>query len=104
MRVVTSSIWSIRSAPSNYGLYQLRPKMSICAAGSTWTWGLAARGIILAQAFPSGSARQEIRRRVVLRTEKGEIESGAAGVVIEEIAQELITRARAGHSQTPVKT
>ena len=59
---------------------------------------------ILAQAFPGGSARQEIRRRVVLRTEKGEVESGAASVVIDEITQELIASARSSHTQAPVKT
>jgi intracellular multiplication protein IcmB len=53
----------------------------------------------LAQFFPGGSARQEIRRRVVLRTEKGEIESGATVVVIDEIARELIAQARVGTVQ-----
>jgi intracellular multiplication protein IcmB len=58
---------------------------------------------ILARTFPGGSARQEIRRRVVLRTERGEIESGATAVVIDEIANELIAQARSGHSQVTVK-
>ncbi|HBM90874.1 MAG TPA: type IV secretion protein IcmB, partial [Rhodospirillaceae bacterium] len=49
---------------------------------------------ILARFFPNGSARQEIRRRVVQRTEQGEIESGATNVVISELAEELITYAR----------
>ncbi len=49
---------------------------------------------ILAQFFPGGSARQEIRRRVVLRTERGEIESGATSVVINELVEELIAYAR----------
>jgi len=57
----------------------------------------------LAQFFPGGSARQEIRRRVVLRTEKGEIESGATVVVIDEIARELIAQARASSAQAMVK-
>ncbi|MER2520780.1 MAG: type IV secretion protein IcmB [Bdellovibrionales bacterium] len=48
---------------------------------------------ILARFFPNGSARQEIRRRVVLRTEKGEIEAGATSIVIEEMARELINYA-----------
>ncbi|MDE1900868.1 MAG: type IV secretion protein IcmB [Alphaproteobacteria bacterium] len=47
----------------------------------------------LAKFFPGGSARQEVRRRVVLRTEKGEVESGATSVVIQEMAQELIAHA-----------
>ncbi len=48
---------------------------------------------ILSQFFPGGSARQEIRRRVVLRTERGEIESGATSVVINELVEELVTYA-----------
>lgn len=59
---------------------------------------------ILAQFFPGGSARQEIRRRVVLRAEKGEIESGATAVVIDEISRELIGYAHGGARQAPVKT
>lgn len=58
----------------------------------------------LAQFFPGGSARQEIRRRVVLRTEKGEIESGATVVVIDEIARELIAQARASSAQAMART
>ncbi len=49
---------------------------------------------ILAQFFPGGSARQEIRRRVVQRTERGEIESGATSVVITEMVNELTAYAR----------
>jgi intracellular multiplication protein IcmB len=49
---------------------------------------------ILSQFFPGGSARHEIRRRVVLRTEKGEMEEGATSVVIAELADELIAYAR----------
>lgn len=44
----------------------------------------------LAKFFPGGSARQEIRRRVVLRTEKGDLDSGATSVVIQELANELV--------------
>jgi intracellular multiplication protein IcmB len=50
---------------------------------------------MLAKFFPGGSARQEVRRRVVLRLEKGEVESGATSVVIAEVAQELIAHAHA---------
>ncbi len=46
---------------------------------------------ILSRFFPSGSSRQEIRRRVMLRMEKGEVESGATGVVISELVNELIS-------------
>ncbi|MDD5586218.1 MAG: type IV secretion protein IcmB [Alphaproteobacteria bacterium] len=49
---------------------------------------------ILSQFFPGGTARHEIRRRVVLRTEKGEIESGATSVVINELVEELTAYAR----------
>ncbi|MGB9151922.1 MAG: type IV secretion protein IcmB, partial [Alphaproteobacteria bacterium] len=45
----------------------------------------------LAKFFPGGSARQEVRRRVVMLTEKGEIEAGATSVVIQDLAKELIT-------------
>jgi len=55
---------------------------------------------VLAKYFPSGSARQEVRRRVVMHTEKGEIESAATSVVIQEMANELIKFAR----EDPAKT
>jgi intracellular multiplication protein IcmB len=58
---------------------------------------------ILARFFPGGSARQEIRRRMILRTEKGEIESGALGVVLEEMVLELTTHAHADASKMMVK-
>ena len=45
---------------------------------------------MLAMFFPNGSARTEIRRRVLFHTEKGEVESGALGSVINEMAQEII--------------
>ena len=51
----------------------------------------------LGKFFPGGSARQEIRRRVVLRTEKGEVESGATSMIIAELAKELIAHATATH-------
>jgi hypothetical protein len=53
---------------------------------------------ILSEFFPGGSARHEIRRRVVARTEKGEIEAGATSAVILELVNELISYAR---SQRP---
>ncbi len=53
--------------------------------------GAAYGRYILAHFFPGGSARQEIRRRVVQRTERGEVESGATSVVIKELAQEMIS-------------
>lgn len=50
---------------------------------------------ILARAFPGGSARSEIRRRVVLRSESGDTDSSnASSAVIAEIAQELTDYSR----------
>lgn len=46
--------------------------------------------LVLARFFPGGSAKSEVRRRVVLRIEKGDIESGATSVVVAELAEELI--------------
>jgi intracellular multiplication protein IcmB len=57
----------------------------------------------LGKFFPGGSARQEIRRRVVLRTEKGEVESGATGAIIAELAKELIAHAHSDASKVMVK-
>ncbi|MDX2027456.1 MAG: type IV secretion protein IcmB, partial [Alphaproteobacteria bacterium] len=48
---------------------------------------------VLAKYFPNGSARQEIRRRVIMLAEKGEVESGATSTVIEELSKELIAHA-----------
>ena len=58
----------------------------------------------LAQFFPSGSARREIRRRVVLRMERGEIESGATNVVIDELVNELVTHVRNQQAQLQSQT
>ncbi len=49
---------------------------------------------ILAKFYPSGSARREIRRRVVQRTEDGEMERAGTSIVINEMAEELIKTAR----------
>jgi intracellular multiplication protein IcmB len=62
--------------------------------------GAPAARQVLAKFFPGGSARQEVRRRVIMRTEKGEVESGATSVVIQEMAKELITNAH----NDPAKT
>ena len=45
---------------------------------------------ILARAYPRGSARQELRRRITLRVERGEIEAAAQSVVIDEMVEEMI--------------
>ncbi len=48
---------------------------------------------ILAVNFPGGTARQEIRRRVSMATEKGEVEGAATGKVIEDLVGELVEHA-----------
>lgn len=47
---------------------------------------------MLASNFPGGSARPEIRRRVALAAEKGEVEGAAQSKIIEEIIDELVKR------------
>ena len=47
---------------------------------------------VLASNFPGGSARNEIRRRVTLATEKGEVEGAATSKIIEELVEELVSR------------
>ena len=56
--------------------------------------GAPAARQILAQFFPGGSARQEIKRRVVLLIERGEMEMGATGTVINELVEELVAYSR----------
>jgi len=57
----------------------------------------------LAKFFPGGSARQEIRRRIVIRAERGELETSSTGYVIEELAKELIAHARQDATKLLVK-
>jgi intracellular multiplication protein IcmB len=45
---------------------------------------------ILASAYPGGSARNEIRRRVIAKSEEGDSRSAMISGVIEEIVRELI--------------
>jgi len=55
----------------------------------------APRGrLVLSKFFPGGSARQEIRRRVVQRTEKGQMDTASTSLVIAELAQELVQAVR----------
>lgn len=55
--------------------------------------GAARARKMLAAAFPGGSARTEIRRRVMLKMEKeGEAKSALTGAVIDEIVDELVMR------------
>ncbi|MDR3424077.1 MAG: type IV secretion protein IcmB [Alphaproteobacteria bacterium] len=58
------------------------------------TIGAPAARQTLAKFFPGGSARQEIRRRVIHRTENGDTETGGTAAVIQEMAQELIAYTR----------
>ena len=51
--------------------------------------GIRARRV-LARGYPRGSARNELRRRITMRTEAGEIENAALGVVVDEMVDELI--------------
>ena len=48
---------------------------------------------MLAAAYPGGSARREIQRRVTLRMEKGDVEAGALSEVMTEIIDDLIRQA-----------
>lgn len=45
---------------------------------------------MLAASFPGGSARPEIKRRVMTRSEKGEIHAAATSEVIKEIVEEIV--------------
>lgn len=45
---------------------------------------------MLAANFPGGSARGEIKRRVMMLAEKGEVRSAAVSQVIQDIVNELI--------------
>ena len=64
----------------------------------------AARGRqVLAAAFPSGSARSEISRRVAIRTESGEVASAATSAVIDEIADNLAHMAVAEPIQNAIR-
>jgi intracellular multiplication protein IcmB len=67
------------------------------------TLGATVARQILSLFFPGGSARQEIRRRVVMRTERGEVEQGATSVVIAELVEELVTHARSHRTDGAAK-
>jgi intracellular multiplication protein IcmB len=55
---------------------------------------------LLATAFPGGSARKEIKRRVLMRTEnEKESRSALTSVVIEDIVAELITKSEEAAKQ-----
>jgi intracellular multiplication protein IcmB len=44
---------------------------------------------LLATVFPGGTARHEIRRRIVMRTERGELTVNAQAAVLQELVDEL---------------
>lgn len=46
---------------------------------------------ILAAAFPGGSSRSEIKRRIMIRADSGEARSAAMSIVVDELVEELIT-------------
>ena len=45
---------------------------------------------MLAAAYPGGSARNEIRRRVLARSETGESRQSMVSAIIDEIVEELV--------------
>ena len=45
-------------------------------------------------AYPGGSARSEIRRRVLARSEEGEARAAMISAIIEEIVDELIEESK----------
>lgn len=56
---------------------------------------------MLAANFPGGSARGEIKRRVMMMAEKGEVRSAAISQVIDEIVEELITASSSRLDKNP---
>ena len=53
---------------------------------------------ILAAAYPGGSARSEIRRRVLARSEGGEARAAMISTIIEEIVDELVEESKRAQS------
>lgn len=60
--------------------------------------GAARARQMLAKTFPGGSARNEIRRRVLANSESGDSRQAMIGAVIEEIVEELIEESRASQA------
>jgi intracellular multiplication protein IcmB len=56
---------------------------------------------MLAVNFPGGSARGEIKRRVMMLAEKGEMRSAALSQVIEQIVEELMEASSSKLTKTP---
>ena len=68
-------------------------------AATTWAAAFFALGLGLLWLLADLTARTTVytitNRRVVMRIEKGDVESGATSVVIAELAQELIAQSHA---------
>lgn len=58
---------------------------------------------MLAANFPGGSARTEIRRRVLIRSEGESDKSAAVGAIIDEIVEELVEASASTLDATPEK-
>lgn len=56
---------------------------------------------MLAANFPGGSARGEIKRRVMMLAEKGEVRSAAVSQVVNEIVNELVEASASRLDKTP---
>ena len=56
---------------------------------------------MLAANFPGGSARGEIKRRIITLAEKGETKSAALSQVIDDIVAELISASQAVLDKAP---
>ena len=52
---------------------------------------------LLASTFPGGSARNEIKRRIMMRSSSGEARNAATSAVIEEIVEELAQASQKKH-------
>lgn len=58
---------------------------------------------MLASAYPGGSARNEIRRRVLARSEDNESRAAMISYIIDEIADELVAESKTLQRQQPPK-
>lgn len=56
---------------------------------------------MLAANFPGGSARSEIKKRVIMLSDKGETRSAATSKVIEEIVEELVAASQTRLNKRP---
>ena len=54
---------------------------------------------LLASEYPGGSARSEIRRRVLANSESGEARAAMIGAIIEEIVDELVEESKRARAQ-----